>query len=101
VCRPRSRARTSASRVRGGCCDGLERYRDNDRAAVTLGPERYADGLDQRARSLEHALLALGAARDRADPDPLGTAEALEQRWSTMAGRILPRGSRRGIPISP
>jgi DNA invertase Pin-like site-specific DNA recombinase len=65
----------------------LERYRDNDRAAIALGPERYADGLERRARNLERALLALGAARDRGDPDVLGSAEALERRWPEMSVR--------------
>jgi hypothetical protein len=65
----------------------LERYRDNDRIAATLGPDRYADGLARRAGRVEAALLALGAARARSDPDALGSAEALERRWPAMSVR--------------
>src|SRR4051794_22745241 len=43
----------------------LERYRDNDRAAATLGAARFADGLGRRARAVERAQLALGDARAR------------------------------------
>ena len=60
----------------------LERYRDNDRVARALGPERYADGLARRARSSSGAAGAGRGAARAATPTRSGP-----RRRSSGAGR--------------
>ncbi len=85
--RPPSAELEAAERAVGTAEAALVRYRDNDRIARAIGPERYAEGLARRSRQQERALLALGDARARSDPDALESAEALERRWPGMTVR--------------
>jgi Resolvase, N terminal domain/Recombinase/Recombinase zinc beta ribbon domain len=62
----------------------LANYRDNPRVISTLGVDRYEQGLAVRARRLERALLAQGAARrqcERLLPAP----RELRERWPSLS----------------
>ena len=65
----------------------LERYRDNDRAAVSLGPDRYADGLAKRAAPRARAARARRRARPQRPRRRSRPAGELEQRWPDMSVR--------------
>ena len=89
--RPTARARSAeleaAERAAAMAEAALVRYRDNDRIARAIGPERYAEGLARRSRQRERALLALGEGRARSEPDAPESAAAPVRRWPGMSVR--------------
>jgi DNA invertase Pin-like site-specific DNA recombinase len=59
-------------------------YRDDPRILGALGRERFAEGLEARARRERRALLALDASRRRADVVEPVSASTWEGRWPEM-----------------
>ncbi len=62
----------------------LTEYRDSSRLQRTLGPERFAAGLETRAAALERALLRVAAARARREPAWLPPTDQLREAWPSM-----------------
>jgi hypothetical protein len=62
----------------------LEAYRDNARVPLSLGPDRFARGVEVRAKRLEEAALAISRAKAKGDLSRLPSADELRVRWPTM-----------------
>jgi DNA invertase Pin-like site-specific DNA recombinase len=63
----------------------LERYRDNPRLIMTLGPESFDAGLAKRQGSVERASLELARARRAAEDPGAPTRQQLEDSWPDMS----------------
>ena len=66
------------------CEEQLELYRDNERAASALGPERFAAGLEKRIRRHEEALLKVAGARREREHPGLPPVNEVRERWSQL-----------------
>jgi site-specific DNA recombinase len=63
----------------------LDAYRENQRLPVTLGPDRFADGLEVRTRRAARARLELAQARRAARSPKLPPVQELERQWPTLS----------------
>jgi hypothetical protein len=63
----------------------LNAYRDNARLPITLGPDRFADGLDVRTRRQARARLDVVQARRAASSPKLPSPDELRRLWPSLS----------------
>ncbi len=84
--RPRKSTRLSGLENQAARRDReLDAYRDNSRLPITLGEQRFAEGLAVRVRRTEAARLAVIQARRATRAAPLPAAADLRAAWSSMS----------------